>query len=307
MKQYIDTVVLIWQAGFANYPATNSKSLSRRLRFYMAAFGHLRAIDRWIHTDTPCALQIELRRSRSLFKSITNPYIHSNWTMPQRMCAIATHYRLLTDLHLQFLNFSVDHYWNCVDFKLGEQNFRIVMDRQPWMGAEGELVASLFLGIDRIYAMAFSIGGEPDAPYLIVGAIQGTNNAANTTLYADLTKLFDGMRPRDLMVNITKMIAQNMGCAQLHCIADDCHQSLGRGNQFARTAKYDDIWTENHGARNDAGFFVMDTKLHKRADEDIPARKRALYRRRYALLDDLEQRVGAAFAAEHKEIRLHGT
>jgi uncharacterized protein VirK/YbjX len=273
----------------------------------MHAFVHVRAVDRWIHIDTPSALRIELQRSTTVFKSISNPYIHSNWTMQQRMCAISTHYRLLSSLQLEFLNFSVDHYWNCVNFELGEQKFRIVVDRQPWMGDEGAMVASLFLGIDRIYAMAFSMGGEPEAPYLIVGAIQGTNNAADGTLYADLTKLFHGMRPRDLMVNITKMVAQSMGCTQLHCIADDCHQSLGRGNQFARTVKYDDIWSENHGTRNDAGFFVMDTKLHKRADEDIPARKRALYRRRYALLDDLEQRVAAAFAAEHKEIRLHGT
>jgi uncharacterized protein VirK/YbjX len=141
---------------------------------------------------------------------------------------------------------------------------------------------------------------------MLIGAIQGMNSAPDSTLFADLTKLFHGARPRDLILNIAKMVAKSMGCTEVLAIADDCHQSLGRGNEVARAAKYDDIWTENGGTRTEAGFFAMSTQVPRRADADIPARKRAVYRRRYELLDSLEQSIGAAFAAEPKEIRLHG-
>lgn len=306
MKQYIDTVVLIWRAGFANYPVTNSKSLFRRFRFYWHAFGCVASIDRWMHTDAPCALQVELHRSAALLKSISNPYIHTLWPIQKRMFAISQHYRMLSDLNLRFLHFADDRYWDCVKFKMGEHNFRIVIDRPIWMRAEGEMNVSLFMGVDRLYSIAFSIGGTVESPRLLVGAIQGAPASVNGTVYSDLTKIFHGVRPRDLIVQILKMFAQNLGCNEVWGISDECHQSVGRGNESNKASKYNEIWMENGGIQNAEGFFAMSSAVHKRAEEDIPARKRALYRRRYEFMDALQASVDQSFIDGNIDTRPHG-
>jgi uncharacterized protein VirK/YbjX len=307
MNNYFQTVRLLLRAGVANFPVTQLKNLPKRLLFYGHAFTNFSAIHQWVHNNPPRGMQLELQRSSALLKAVSNPYVHTLWPMPERMRAISAHYRLLEELKLEFLNFSADYYWVCTTFELGDKSFRIMLDRPPWMAAEGQMVVSLFMGVHRVYAIAFSLAGEAAAPQMLIGAIQGMHSTPDsTTLYADLTKLFQGARPRDLMLNIAKMVAHSMGCTAVLAIADDCHQSLGRGNEFARAAKYDEVWTENGGTRTEAGFFAMTTQVPRRADADIPARKRAVYRRRYELLDSLEQSIGAAFAADHKEIKLHG-
>ena len=83
------------------------------------------------------------------------------------------------------------------------------------------MTVSLFMGVDRLYSIAFLIGGARSAPQVLVGAIQGMPGTMDESVYADLTKLFHGVRPRDLMVHVVKMVAQNIGCAEVLAISDD--------------------------------------------------------------------------------------
>ncbi len=306
MKRIFNTVATLWRGGRTNFPKKDAHSTYRRLHFYTVSCMHLACLHRWLHCEVPPALQTELQRSSLLLKVLTKPYINRRWGFQKRAHMIATHYRLVGVLDLPFFNFPDDQYWNCTQFELDQRPFRIVIDRPSWMRSEGEVCVSLFAGVDRLYSLAFSIGGTADSPRLLVGAIQGAADVVDGSLYSNITKLFHGIRPRDMMVHIVKIMAQHVGCTELWAVSDACHQSVGRGNQFARASKYDGIWLENGGTPNDAGFFVMCTTLHRRADEDIPARKRALYRRRYALLGTLAENIKLAFASEHKDSRLHG-
>ncbi len=288
-----------------HYPVTGIRSLLRRMRFLKTMVVHVKCLRHWMNTDVPAPLQAELQRSGLLLKTISNPYIHRLWDFQERTETINEHYRLLGQPGLAFFDFDDGQYWNCASFEMDDKLFRIVVDRADWMRAEGEMCLSLFMGVDRLYSIAFSVGTSGGSRRLLVGAIQGASQYAGGTLYSDLTKLFHGARPRDLMVQVLKMVAHNVGCDAVWAVADDFHQSVGRGNEFVRAAKYDDIWLENGGVKNDAGFFVMGTALQKRADADIPARKRALYRRRYELLDNLQEKVRLAFAADTRETRPH--
>lgn len=305
MSSIFNTVAVIWRAGAGNVPVAGPKSLFKRVQFLCEAYVDLLPIHQWINTDISDAVRTELRCSPVLVKALTHPYVHRLWDFNERSCKITSHYRLLTELNLPFLNFSENYYWTCAEFDMGERNFRIVIDRPRWMRSEGEMTISLFMGVDRLYSIAFLIGGARNAPLLLVGAIQGMPKSTSETLYSELTKIFHGARPRDLMVQVLKMVAKNIGCNEVLAISDDFHQSVGRGNETVKASKYDTIWLEHGGVKGDSGFFVLPSTSSRRADEDIPARKRALYRRRYAFLDMLQAHIQYEFSREDRSIQRH--
>jgi uncharacterized protein len=55
---------------------------------------------------------------------------------------------------------------------------------------------------------------------------------------------------------------------------------------------YDEIWAERGGAAMNEAWWEI--PLIRPERDDIPAKKRALYRARYAMLDDLDAAMGAA-------------
>jgi uncharacterized protein VirK/YbjX len=72
-----------------------------------------------------------------------------------------------------------------------------------------------------------------------------------------------------------------------------------------KAARYDTIWLEHGGTKADSGFFVMSSIMRRRPDEDIPSRKRALYRRRYEFMDMLGKNIGHEFSLEYPTIKRH--
>jgi uncharacterized protein VirK/YbjX len=60
---------------------------------------------------------------------------------------------------------------------------------------------------------------------------------------------------------------------------------------------YDEIWLENGAERVEEGFFALAPGFTPRTADDIPARKRALYRRRYALIEALGEQLQSAHGA----------
>ncbi|MEO6117470.1 MAG: DUF535 family protein, partial [Methylotenera sp.] len=152
---------------------------------------------------------------------------------------------------------------------------------------EGEIGLSFFLGVDRIYTIMFLLGGDSSNMKLIVGNLQGDGRDKADT-YKELTKAFHGMRPRDFLINILQMIGRELGCKEIYGISDDAHRSnLWYSKAFKQTS-YDTIWLEHGGKKEDTGFFVLSSLVTKRTDDEIPTKKRTVYRRRYEFLDELQ-------------------
>jgi uncharacterized protein VirK/YbjX len=61
---------------------------------------------------------------------------------------------------------------------------------------------------------------------------------------------------------------------------------------------YDEIWEDRGGVPGDDGFFVLPTAFSQRDISDVPAKKRSMYRRRYAMLDQLSTGIGIALKSD---------
>ncbi|MDB5896946.1 MAG: hypothetical protein JWP41_548 [Ramlibacter sp.] len=231
-------------------------------------------------------LQREHTEFTRLRQFIFRPYIHSGWTMAQRIEAIERHYRLVAD-SVTFLQLSNREVITLAEIPMLGSSLRITVDRPGWMRGEGELAVSLFYDIDRIYTAMIAVGGTPASVKLIVGNLQG-DGRRRAELYKELTKALHGMRPRDFVVRVVQLCAGELGCTEVLGISDKAHRSAHWLTRAGKQSTYDDVWQENGGVLQDStGFYSLPVGLRKRPDPEIPARKRALYQRRHNFMEQL--------------------
>ena len=88
----------------------------------------------------------------------------------------------------------------------------MVIDQAKWFMREGQLVINLFVGEVRMFSLAFSLGRDGGERTAFVGAVQGRDIEGVADEYRDLTKAAHGMRPRDLLFEIFRMLCSHPRC-----------------------------------------------------------------------------------------------
>lgn len=235
-------------------------------------------------------LAAELHQYPFIREFIFRPYVNRYWNLKTRLGKIACHYQLVKS-HVSFLNVASGRSLELTRFCAGDDILRVIIDRPKWMRPEGEIAISLFYGIDRIYTAMFLLSGTAEHMQLIVGNVQG-DGRNRLELYRQITKTMHGIRPRDLLLDILIMLGAAVGCREILGISDEAHRSAYWLSQAKKLSTYDEIWLEHGGVKDvGSGFFHLSSRIEKRPNEEIPARKRALYRRRYQFLDDLQLKI----------------
>ncbi len=175
-----------------------------------------------------------------------------------------------------------------------------MIDRAHWFKREGELVLNLFKDELRVASMAFTFGIHNGVPTIFIGAVQGIHGGIPTEesllIHKNLTKDFEGLRPRSLLLDILKTIGNTFGISKLLAISDENrhhrHKYFGAVQSSKLATTYNQIWIEHGGYQGvDPGFYEIPIHLMRRGPEEIPSKKRAMYRRRYEILDEIEKEV----------------
>jgi len=90
-----------------------------------------------------------------------------------------------------------------------DPQYRISLDQPHWLLNEGLLAISLWGGQDRIFHLAFCLSTLPDGRRVAyVGGIQGRGHVDALERYRHFTKAACGMRPRDFLVKVFKMLCR---------------------------------------------------------------------------------------------------
>ena len=243
------------------------------------------------------------------------PYISKGWDAPERLAVVASHYEVVAGQFPSLLLRGREQHRTLADLSAYSQGCTLVLDRPIWFKREGELVLNLFQGELRVASLAFSLHRADGELSLLIGAVQGIHKGIDSetslNIYRDLTKDFEGLRPRSLVLEALKCLARTLGVTHLYAVSDDCrhhrHAYFGSDKGQDLAANYDVIWHE-HGASasNFADFFSLPLAQAQRAEADIPAKKRAMYRRRQAMLDDVFSRLQAALPSSSHNLGLQG-
>ena len=177
----------------------------------------------------------------------------------------------------------------------------LIIDRAKWLSREGQLTLSLFKGEFRAFTISFSLYEEPELA-IFIGGIQGRQTDDVLALYRDLTKDFHGMRPRDFMLDAMRLLAAKLGARHIYAVADA--QKVSRHRFFRERGApglfYDDIWEERGGVKVADTHFELPLTPTRRDLEEIPSKKRSMYRRRYEMLDKIAADMPGDFAAAER-------
>jgi uncharacterized protein VirK/YbjX len=163
---------------------------------------------------------------------------------------------------------------------------------------EGELTVSVFKSDQRLYSLTFTLGRIGGELAAYVGGLQGLRSPEAVETYRSLTHNMHGLRPRDLLVTAFRSLCGFLCVARILAISDSkriCSNSYHCPEEQVFSS-FDRAWIECGGIPMDDAFFELSPRLTQRSAQDIPSRKRAQYRRRYAMVDAIAQQIGDAVA-----------
>ncbi|HET7793604.1 MAG TPA: DUF535 family protein [Rhizobacter sp.] len=244
------------------------------------------------------ALLAELQAHPETLGFVEWPYIHASWSVAQRFEALSQHMQALQG-EMAALDMARNGSVLIADMNEVYPGLRLTVDRAFWCLREGSLVFNQFIGDDRMMTLCFSFGMEGGERVVYVGAVQGSNSEAALATYKEVAKGLQGMRSRDFLVKAFQLLMHHLGVQRILCIAEEerhhRHPYFTTNPNEKFNLDYNEIWAEHNGEPAGGGFWQLPLQPAQRPMEEIAAKNRALYRRRYALMDKLSADIGARF------------
>jgi uncharacterized protein VirK/YbjX len=163
---------------------------------------------------------------------------------------------------------------------------------------EGTLSVILKWGEAYLYQMIFWLRNEKDSgqPALYIGAMQGPNIVEANEVVKDLTKRFFGYRTKNLILYATRAFARGMGVGRIYAVTNEGYYANNhvRVDRKLKTS-FSDFWEEAGGQPAlDSRYYMLPLIEHRKTIEEIKTHKRSQYRKRFAVLDEIDQSVDLA-------------
>ena len=239
-----------------------------------------------------------------VYEQATRAFFYHKSTFDERATLICDHMKFLTDnLRADFL---IDLYsekffelWKMpIDDELGDLHLGFYV--KP--GQRKESLMSIMFQLDDetpIYQILFWIaradllnfGGDGYAMW--IGAMQGPNIDDAKEIIKVITKKSHAYRTKNLILYAAQSVARSLNLQKIFAVTNEGYYA---NNHIRRDRKlktsFSDFWEEVGGhITSDERFFSLPLIETRKNFDEIPTRKRAVYRRRFELLDSLDDAV----------------
>jgi uncharacterized protein VirK/YbjX len=228
---------------------------------------------------------------------VLTPYLAASWSARERVGRVVDHCATIEQLGA-LLDCPLDAFVDLLRLDEIDSAYRVVLDQPRWLLRDGQSTISLWEGCDRLFSLSFCLSSQGGDLVAYVGGLQGRQEEGVLDRYRRFTKLAHGIRPSDITVELFRMICAGFGISRILAVSDSIqHQrssySVATLTESAVHLRYDILWEGRGGCRRPDGFYDVPVAPQRRGAADIPANKRALYRRRYAALDAIAARMDA--------------
>ena len=176
------------------------------------------------------------------------------------------------------------------------QQYSIRLCADAMLDKEGEATLTFHDDSNTVLAeLTFTLCQYNGMNTFFVGGLQGAKADVPHQLIQTATKACHGLFPKRLVVDALLTLGSLLSVSHVRAVSNETH--IYRSLRYRRKkrgklhADYNSFW-ESLGAQVDEeGDYVLPLALARKSMEEIASKKRAEYRRRYTLLDELQQQI----------------
>lgn len=233
-----------------------------------------------------------------VYEQATRAFFYYRSTFEERARLIEDNMRFLSarfndDFMLKLYGDKKIELWRMtLDDTLGDMN--LVLCAESGQRKEG-LAAVMFNlpGEVPVYQILFWIARRGDDWAMWIGAMQGPNVDDAKDLVKRITKRCHAYRTKNLILYAAQAVARSLGVTKIFAVTNEGYYA---NNHLRRDRKlktsFSDFWAEAGGIpTDDARFYELPLVETRKTVDEIPSHKRAQYRRRFALLDELDAAI----------------
>ena len=178
--------------------------------------------------------------------------------------------------------------WESVD---AEERLQLCLFFHPGQRKEGLLSLMLMLNDEALYQMMFWLVPDKKGEWALwIGAMQGPNMENARDVIKRITKRCHAYRTKNLILHAVQELAKALGVQHIYAVTNYGYYAMNhiRRDRKLKTS-FSDFWAESGGTPcEDKRFYELPLTEYRKSMEEIPTRKRANYRKRYALLDEID-------------------
>lgn len=285
-------------------PSNAWKKASFRLKFFSRSLFCWRTTGALLSTLASNPLRDEILSAQpNLPCKLHRPYLAANMNKIECLFALRDHYdlsaqRMPMKMRIGHLNKSFVLASACG--KSGE-SVSLELSTIDQLNKEGE--ATLLLrnaGGIMLAEITFALMHYQQQPTLFIGGLQGANHQVPHAEIQHTTKECHGLFPKRLVLEGICTLAHHLGIRQIVAVGNATH--IYRNWRYHSRKKdqlhadYDHFWRSMGGKMLDSGYFLLPDRIARKPIDEVASKKRAEYRRRYQLLDELEQGMAEHFS-----------
>ncbi|NTU68973.1 MAG: DUF535 domain-containing protein [Chlorobiaceae bacterium] len=230
------------------------------------------------------------------------PYLSTKWDLGRKKKVIWDTYDLIRQYPVLWKTMLASNGKElaCVEAGKSGKLSIVFCDCHHSTSKEGEVMVLLrSQDPDRdVVKMTFSFEKVAEGRFnCYIGCIQGADIDNREEIKA-ITKAMHGLRPTSLMIFVVREIVAAMDI--------DIAGLMGLGNQIHPFRKkhlihlpfvhqinfnYDSLWEDAGAVPDEDGWFRLPVRQERRESGEIKSKKKMLYQRRYAMMDDLAKQI----------------
>lgn len=228
-----------------------------------------------------------------VYEQVTRAFFYHRSTFDERIKLVEEHFEFMTRrLSREFL---LKLYGDEKILLWQREEMRLLL----WMneGQRKEGLASVILMLAEgapVYQIMFWIARDSAGEFSMwIGAMQGPNVEDARELIKTLTKKCHAYRTKNLILYAAQAVARALGLKKIYAVTNAGYYANNhiRVDRKLKTS-FSDFWLECGGApTSDERFFSLPLVETRKTVDEIPSHKRAVYRKRFALLDEIDAAV----------------
>ncbi len=231
-------------------------------------------------------------------EQVTRAFFYKDSTFEERSDLIRNHYRYLQDRMLpeKFKDLCQSRdvpIWKSSDNDVEWQAALLFHDGQR---KEGLLSVIMVLNRMPLYQIMFWLNKDKNGDdSLWIGAMQGPNMEGARDIVKETTKRAHRYRTKNLILYMTMAVARALGVKHIYAVSNEGYYAMNhvRCDRKLKT-DFGEFWEEAGGhVTDDSRFYEIPLVEPRKTMEEVPTRKRAVYRKRFAFQDDVDAQITA--------------